>query len=137
MLYLLEYQEVYSKIPNCKYQNNKTKVKRQFSNLIGRHVGIRLFFSPGSESRTRKRSTPKAVQKHEIEHFRYRSVNFNCKPRLTMKSESVPTTKNYIHIYRVPKCIYPRRNWDSPTHSPTSEFAPPPEPGGGGPRAGG
>ncbi len=37
------------------------------------------------------------------------------------------------YIYRVPQCMSPRRNWDSPTPSRASEWVPlPPEPGGGG-----
>ncbi len=42
-------------------------------------------------------------------------------------SHKVPT-----YIQRVPQCISPRRNWDSPNPSLASECAPPPQnPGGG------
>jgi hypothetical protein len=36
------------------------------------------------------------------------------------------------YIYRVPQCMSPRRNWDSPTPSLVSECASPPETKGGG-----
>ncbi len=39
-----------------------------------------------------------------------------------------------VHIYRVPQCMSPRRNWDSPTPSRVSECAPPPVTKGGAPR---
>jgi hypothetical protein len=35
------------------------------------------------------------------------------------------------YIYRVPQCMSPRRNWDSPTPSLASECAPPPQAKGG------
>ncbi len=35
-------------------------------------------------------------------------------------------------MYRAPQCMSPRRNWDSPNPSPTSECALPPGPKGGG-----
>ncbi len=38
--------------------------------------------------------------------------------------QNCPRTK-YIYIYRVPQCMSPRLNWDSPTPSPPSECAPP------------
>ncbi len=34
--------------------------------------------------------------------------------------------KHKVQIYRVPQCMFPRRNWDSPTPSLASECAPPP-----------
>jgi hypothetical protein len=37
----------------------------------------------------------------------------------------------YFYIKR-PQCMSPRRNWDSPTPSLASEYAPPPEQKGGG-----
>jgi hypothetical protein len=47
--------------------------------------------------------------------------------------------KVHIFIYRVPQCMSPRRNWDSPIPFPASECALPPgtKGGGGGPVAGG
>ncbi len=38
----------------------------------------------------------------------------------------------YIYFYRVPQCMSPRRNWDSPTPSLTSECVPTPRTKGGG-----
>jgi hypothetical protein len=42
------------------------------------------------------------------------------------------STKYLQYIQRVPQCMSPRRNWDSPIPSPASECAPPPGPKGGG-----
>ncbi len=42
-----------------------------------------------------------------------------------------PSTK-YICTSRVPQCLSPRWNWDSPTPSPASKCAPPESRGGGG-----
>jgi hypothetical protein len=45
---------------------------------------------------------------------------------------NVVTAVQQEHIYRVTKCMSPRRNWDSPTPSHASECAPSPGTGGGG-----
>jgi hypothetical protein len=42
------------------------------------------------------------------------------------------TKSQSTYIFRVPKCMSPRRNWNSPTPSLASECAPPPEPKRGG-----
>ncbi len=42
-----------------------------------------------------------------------------------MSSVNGRRTKNLQYIYRVPQCMSPRRNWDSPTPSHASECAPP------------
>ncbi len=45
--------------------------------------------------------------------------------------QNCPRTK-YIYIYRVPQCMSPRLNWDSPIPSPAGECAPYPLVGGEG-----
>ncbi len=42
------------------------------------------------------------------------------------------TPSQGTYLPRVPQCLSPRWNWDSPTPSPTSECTPPPRTGGGG-----
>ncbi len=47
-------------------------------------------------------------------------------------SKSTVYTTKCTYIYRVPQCMSPRRNWDSPTPSLASECAPSPGTKGGG-----
>jgi hypothetical protein len=42
-----------------------------------------------------------------------------------------PFTKYVLYLERVPQCMYPCRNWDSPNPFIASECAPPPRTGGG------
>jgi hypothetical protein len=55
------------------------------------------------------------------------NVIFRCKENLQNHN-----TKYCTYMTRVPQCLSPRPNWDSPTPSLASECVPPPEQKGGG-----